>query len=391
MKSTEKLRLMQNLDEKYIEEADKTIRFTARKKLWMRGLSIAACAVLVCGIAAMPFLSRSKFSSEEILKETNREDSASWITSDGKEICIYENGEFDYVPFSFLAKQAMEDNEMLVLPEPGDVYIDNDVYALNALYYRPILTHDSAYSYVYRKVQLDHIDRKIGETTVKIGWNEEKKENIVCSAQMYAIRGIDPQYAIAVKPDASDRYVQYGDLNGYLLWYRGDVSFSDFSELVEAYNLKNQFYVGPAFLEGLMTGTGIVQNIIYPNEQNRIFGEKLLAINGTTVENTVIDTNAAYIDIECGFLVTGGSFGMKIYEDGYLVTNIGGTLHTFDIGKETAAELISFGRSIPDPYRGVNYSADKKGEESQTTLPYNPTQTSGAYIPEDTTVVVLET
>ena len=34
MKYTEKLRLMQNLDEKYVEEADDKIRFTSCKQIW---------------------------------------------------------------------------------------------------------------------------------------------------------------------------------------------------------------------------------------------------------------------------------------------------------------------------------------------------------------------
>jgi hypothetical protein len=263
------------------------------------------------------------------------------------------------------------------MPEVPDLTIENDVYYLNTLYYRPILTHDDDYSYVYRKVQLDHIDRKIGETTVRIGYNEETKENIVCSAEMYAIRGIDPQYAIAVKPDAADSYVRYGKLNGYLLWYRADVSFADFAALIEAYDLKNQFYVGPAFTEGLMTGTGIVENIIYPNEENRIFCEKLLAVNGNAVEHTFVKTDAAHLDIQCGFLVAGGEFGMKIYADGYLVTNIGGTLHTFDIGATTAAELIAYAKTIPNAYKGVDYyengvNTNDGNSDGAMTLPYNP-------------------
>ena len=390
MKPIEKLRLMQNLDDKYIEEAETVSRFSSRKTVWIKGVSIAASLLLVCGIALIPFFDAMNTNSEEFEKgDRYTENSTSWITSDGQVFCVYENGSFDYVPFSFLAEKTMEDSGIAVMPEIPeleDITIENDVYYLNALYYRPILTYDNDYSYVYRKVQLKHIDRKIGETTVKIGYNEKTKEPIVCSAQMYAIRGIDPQYAIAVKPDAADPYVRYGKLNGYLLWYRCDVSFRDFSELVEAYDLKDQFYVGPAFVEGLMTGTGVVENIIYPNDENRIFCEKLLAVNGKAVEHTVVNTDTAHIDIECGFLVTNGAFGMKIYEDGYLVTNIGGTLHTFDIGESTAAELIADGKSIPDPFSGVDYfengtRTDDNGDDGLMTLPYDPTQT-GDTIPE---------
>lgn len=376
MKYTEKLRLMQNLDEKYVEEADEKIRFTSGRQVWTRGLAIAACAILVCGIAMMPFW--NGMSSEESDRyNTEIYDNSSWITSDGHVICVYDNGEFDYVPFAFLAEKAMVDDNMMVMPEMGDVNMDNDVYLLNAFYYRPTLTYDRAYTYVYRKIKLDHIERKIGETKIKIGVNEETKEEIVCSAEMYAIRGIDSHYAIAVKPDAADPYVRSANLNGYLLWYRADVSFADFAALIEAYDLKNQFYVGPAFTEGLMTGTGIVENIIYPNEENRIFCEKLLAVNGNAVEHTFVKTDAAHLDIKCGFLVAGGEFGMKIYADGYLVTNIGGTLHTFDIGATTAAELIAYAKTIPSAYKGVDYyengvNTNDGNSDGAMTLPYNP-------------------
>ncbi len=387
MKPTEKLRLMQNIDESYIEEAEEKIRFSSGKKLWIKSISIAACAVLVCGMATMPFWNALNSKEEEVDRYFSKtENSTSWITSDGQVICVYDDGDFDYVPFSFLANKAMEDNEILVMPEMGDVSVENDVYFLNAFYYRPILTYDDAYAYVYRKVKLDNIERKIGETTIKIGRNEETQENIVCSAEIYAIRGVDTQYAIAVKPDPADPHVRYANLNGYLLWYRENVHFTDFAALIEAYDLKEQFYVGPAFTEGLMTGTGVVESIIYPNEENRIFCEKLLAVNGKTVENTVVQTNMAYIDIQCGFLITDGAFGMKIYENGYLVTNIGGTLHTFDIGATTAASLIAYAKTIPDPYSGVDYfekgnSTDESFDDGAMTLPYDPTQTDDT-IPE---------
>lgn len=385
MKSENKLRIFDEMDEKFLEEANEELRFRPKKNIWLKCVSAAACALLVCGLATVPLLNHFYSGNQEkgdALIEEER--SESWITTEGNMICVYENGGFDYVPFSFLAETEL-DSAILVTPEIGED-IKNELQLWKTFYERPILVSDKEYSYVYRKINLKNIERKIGETTVKIGWDEEKKEEIVCSAELYAISGIDTHYAIAVKLAADALYEYPGSgLNGYLLWYRLDVHFQNFAELVQAYDLKNQFYVGPAFVEGLMTGTGVVENIIYPNEENRIFCEKLLAVNGKAVQNNVIRADVAYIDIECGFLVAGGAFGMKIYEDGYLVTNIGGTLHTFDIGKENALDLIAYGKSIPEAFSGVSYSENIGGGDTQTTLPYNPIQTSGAYIPEETT------
>ncbi|MBQ8498027.1 MAG: hypothetical protein IJ489_11315 [Clostridia bacterium] len=385
MKNHEKLRIFGEIDEKYLDEANEEISFSPRKSVWVRGLSIAACAVLVCGIVSVPFLNGmmredASWTKNESLGSATSDREMSWIWNE-------EEGTFDYIAYSSLADKVMEDESIKIYPEI-QIKEDTDIYPSDTVYYvSPMLTEGDyrSYAYFYRKVNLKNIDYKMGETqiTLGIGKNEEK---IVCNAEVYAIRGIDPDYALAVKADAVNFYVQNSNARGYLLFYKKDVAFESFAELVGAYALKEQMYVGPAFVEGLMTGTGIVENIIYPSEENRLFCEKLLAIDGILCNTADIAEDSLSIGVECGFLVAGGPFGIQIFEDGYLVTNIGGTLHTFDIGKETAMELIAFAETIPEKYCGVNfYDGKTDGLNGEETLPYDPAQSSGGYIPETTT------
>lgn len=383
MKNSEKLRIFNEIDEKYLDEANEKISFKPKKSVWMKGLSVAACAVLVCGIMAIPFLNgmvdNDWVREEEKGSNISADQAMSWVWNE-------EKGSFDYVAFSLLSNMMEEDDSKI---EPGTtIREDVDVWpAYDVLYhFAPKMTENDylPYTYFYRKVNLKYIDHKMGETQIMMGINKNE-EKVVCDAEVYAIRGIDPYYAVAVKADAADSYVQKSNARGYLLYYREDVSFESFAELVRAYALKEQMYVGPAFLEGLMTGTGIVENIIYPSEENRLFCEKLLAVDGVLCNDSDITKTAKRIGVECGFLVTGGEFGIQIFEDGYLVTNIGGTLHTFHIGKETAMELIAFAKTIPETYCGVNfYDGDTDDWDGETTLPYDPSQSSGGYIPETT-------
>lgn len=379
MKKNEKLRILDRIDEKYLDEASEDIRFRPLRNAWLRGLSVAACALLVCGIISVPFLDGimmredSFWYTNESLTETGSskaDQEMSWIWNE-------EDGRFDHVSYSSIADHFNRD-EMAVAPETSIGY--DTAYRVYRFF--PMLTEGDyrSYAYFYLKINLKDIDRKTGETTVTLGVDKDGK-SVVCHAEVYAIRGIDPNYAIAVKADAANPYVQSSNADGYMLYYRKDVSFESFAELVEAYDLKHQMYVGPAFVECVMTGTGVVQNIIYPSEENLIFCEKLLAVDGKACEGTMLAEDSVRIGVDCGFLVAGGQFGIQIYTDGYLVTNIGGTLHTFDIGKETAEALITFARTIPDMYRGVDFY---EGTDSGELLPCDPVQTSGGYIPETT-------
>lgn len=365
MKNSEKLRMLDALDEKYLEEANEDIRFRSKTPMWVKGLSVAACAALVLSLSLAPLFLQGNDSMEK---------ADGYSTSNSETLWFWdaENGFFSNVDQAGLEYIAAEGNT----GTPESVTTSDNKYSLFGDLYPTVADGAYAqYGYYLGRVELKYIEEKLGETTLML--NPDKQ--ISCKAEVYRIKGIDPQYVVAVKADTASPYVQGGKLEGYLLFYRKDPHFESFSALAEAYDLKNQMYTGKVSVQGLMTGTGVIQNIIYPSEENRLFCEKLLQIDGKAVDVTLPKTDRS-IGIDCGFLVTSGAFGIQIFEGGYLATNIGGKLHIFDIGKEAAAMLIEEGMALSPSTGGITTIYGEEEDPMPST-----TETSGGYIPEETT------
>ena len=368
MKQNEKLRILSEVDEKYIEEANETIHFGTGKKPLLKVLSLAACAVLAIGILAVPFINRTNdredFSDPQI---DDRE--MSWVWNK-------ENGTFDYVAYSALASL---DEEMSVKHENDSGKLSSAIRT----YRNPLLIGEeyNQYLYYHNKIDLKHIDRVIGKTKLKLGLDENGDE-IICDADVYNLYGIDPHYAVAVKADVADPNIQNSNLLGYLLCYRRNVCFETFADLVCAYGLKEQMYLGFAVeTYSLMTGTGETQTTVYSSEEQDIFLKNLLSVDGTS--SALLDDSGISVGVDCGFFVTKGNFAIQIFEKGYLMTNIGGTLHTFFIGEDTAKALIAEAQAIPDRYSAITvYENIKTENDGGITSPYDPAFTSGPYIPE---------
>lgn len=368
MKNSEKLRMLDALDEKYLEEANEDIRFRSKTPMWVKGLSVAACAVLVFAFSLGSFFLHEEYDSATEISEND-------YASDGQVMWFWneEKGFLFYADRSSIEYITVEDKGY---PELEVTTTTEGKYDLPRDFYPTEAYGDYAsYAYFYSKAEWKNIEKKLGEITLMLSFDE----NISCSAEVYRIENIDPYYAVAIKPDAANTYVQRGKLDGYLLFYRKDVRFESFSALAEAYDLKNQMYTGKVSVQGLMTGTGVIQSIIYPSEENRLFCEKLLQVDGKAVDVTLPKIDRS-IGIDCGFLVTSGAFGIQIFEGGYLATNIGGKLHIFDIGKEAAAMLIEEGMALSPSTGGVTVY---DGELDASM--HEQTEVSKGYIPEETT------
>lgn len=389
MKKSEKLRALGAIDEKYIEEAEKEIRFGANKNLWIRVGAIAACFVFILGAAIVPFLTGG---AEEIGREIKNEADCSKTWEDigtmeqdsgmpwvwNKEEGIFERS---------VIQVAKYDNVPEIAPsnQGVDTVIVGGSPAAKRMIWYPIFMDDyQNYSWADRSVRAEHLGAQIGTVPLTLIDVADGK-GITDEALIHEIEGIHHYYAIAVRPE--QQYLENSNLTGNMIFYRRDVQFDTFAEMIDAYALDEQMYVGSGFVKATKTEDGWVETVTYHSANIR-FVNNILATEGVSVEIPDIPDDCESVGFDCHFRIAGGDFGMQIFENGYLLTNIGGTLHAFDIGTERAAYLIRAARAIPDNIGtdiriyddGMRGSDDIREEQ---TLPYDPGERDkGNSIPE---------
>lgn len=351
MKKNQKiLEMMNDLDEKYIEESEKA-SFLPQKNIWKRVSSIAASVALVAAICTFPLW--GQFDNPEIGPAVNLED------LEGKEfIWDAKTGVFalknnDYAVSSVIEETATavghltenteatlewKDTTELVIEGNGD--IREEIKATpNVLY--PYITGDYAdYSIAKGQVMADKVGEKLGDVTMA------GAEGDTLEAELYAITGVDTKCAVAVK------YPKYAS---YCIFYNPDVTFASFAEFKVSYSLDTELYMGAIMVEHI-----VADNSDHLVELKDIapLKEKLLALDGTACTYEEFASrcdmkNSIGFDVAQGAIWRYAREGLQIFEDGYLVTNLGGGFHVFDIGKDAAKEIIADAKK--NQYSGVNF------------------------------------
>ncbi len=368
MKKNEKLRILSGLDETYIDEANEPLRFGTGHNLWIKALSVAASLVLICGLVAVPFLKNDR--NDDLTKQDFEEtvQSASFW-SWNKEEGVFEKSFSLKSEFYHMQEDSDSHNTPSTIPNFSDL----------ERRWKPVLTGEyEDYSWLGDSVRAENVSDLLGDMTLELKLNGE---TAVCDAEIYVIKGIDPYYAVVLSPDRESEYFKNSNLTLYMLCYRREVKFETFTDLIEAYDLREQMYIGTVLGRMTKTEDGWEKTEEY-YPQNVRFVNNLLASEGVSCEIPNIPDDCLSIGFDCKFHVAGGDFGMQIFENGYLMTNIGGTLHVFDIGEERAAFLIRSGRALPDNI-GADIRVYEDGTKGIEDIKERETETSKGYISEE--------
>ena len=260
MKKSEKLRVLGAIDEKYIEEAEKEIRFGANKNLWIRVGAIAACFVFILGAAIVPFLTGG---AEEIGREIKNEADCSKTWEDigtmeqdsgmpwvwNKEEGIFER---------LVIQVAKYDNVPEIAPsnQGVDTVIVGGSPAAKRMIWYPIFMDDyQNYFWADRSVRAEYLGAQIGTVPLTLIDVADGK-GITDEALIHEIEGIHHYYAIAVRPE--QQYLENSNLTGSMIFYRRDVQFDTFADMIDAYALDEQMYVGTGFVKATKTEDGWV-------------------------------------------------------------------------------------------------------------------------------------
>lgn len=371
MKKNQKLlEMMNDIDETYIEEAENA-SFLPQKNIWKRVGGIAASLVLVAAIGMFPFWgnwNRPEISDKTKNEMMNETENFVYLYAD----CIWDP---EKGVFTLTAEGATDNDEIQYNPEHNlttgatttgatTTAEGSDGKHTPDVLYPYIMGEFSSYELTKKAVAPNYVGESLG-ALMMCG-----KDGRTLEAELFAIVGVDTKCAVAVK------YPQYD----YRVFRNPDVTFDTFADFKTAYSLDTEIYMG----EVLVTYT-MADRSESLSEMNSIAPLKamILALDGKACTKEEF-TDACDMAKSIGIKVVHGSQfvrsgGLQVFADGYLITNLDGTLRIFDIGKDSAQEIIADVEK--NQYVGVEIYTEKREviEKSAFSGNLDMPETSGGY------------
>lgn len=400
-KNKKALEMMDALDERFLEEAE-TACF--RPRLAKRVMAIAASLALAVGIVTMAF---GDFGgSDPVLPPTFAPEQELYVWDKACGLFVLRSDAISATTTSSGAGNAASNDGRThqEIYYPYGTSTDTDVK----------LTHYSLYPYAtgcyetYVRLQgvgvsLTHVGDFISDVSMA------DEEGNTVDASLYAIKDVDPACAVCV---------EYGDGKGsYVLYINPDVRFESFAAFREAYSLEEQLYVGGGIMvkysyadksETLQQMHPVTDTVKYrilqadgPSLTYEAFAQRCESLEG-------IGINASH-----GRLIRFPSQGIRVFRDGYLMTNIGGALRFFEIGEASAQSIIEAATRVAgedgqiviydadapffeeppetEPVGSPELGTETERPETTAAAPYRPTETSTAKPPHRPTETVPST
>lgn len=399
-KNPKLLEMMNNIDEKYIEEAEKA-KFLPQKNIWKRVGSIAASLALVAAIGTFPFwgnLNQPEIGPEipngTTNETTNKTEDFVYLYAD----YVWDSKQGIFKSYTESATTGNSTNESrnpsLTVETTTTVPPNKEYPHLTGLY------ED------YIRARMGINKAYVGEFLSDITIQDE--DGNTSPAQMYRLKSIDPKYAVCIQySENTERYSTY---------YNPNVTFETFSDFKNAYSLEEHLYIGDGLIVNYNYQTK-TETLTQPNGSylNTVRYRILQADGKSCTYDEFLQNLENYERV--GMQACHGEMrcfdsGLQVFADGYLMTNLGGTVQIFDIGKESAESIISAAKILEkevgcfyfyDDERDILSDTVKHDSVSEppvgtavdgmtglTTPSYDPhkTKESEPYAPADT---VLET
>lgn len=163
-----------------------------------------------------------------------------------------------------------------------------------------------------------YVDSSIGYVSVSSDRNDSSVE-----AEIYKLKYIDENYIVGVKFEDNSRYFLYANKS---------YSYDSFAEFTQAINFEKCAFGGEAF------NRDNYYNFAYIDDETELV-RMILSFDG--------DKTEYYSDVNVweSFLnapLYGGGISFKWYPDGYVTVNTFGVENTYNIGIESAAEIINY-------------------------------------------------
>ncbi len=367
------LNVMNGLDDKHIEEAEKTV-FTEKRPLWRHFVSVASGVALVSAIVTFPFWGNLGSNTE--LTHIPSPDSEANLVWDG------DNGSF-VTPEQLGKKEANAEETMPEIGTP-DIYPIEETDAIHwtgepnasashftktderiALAF-PFLAHQNN-DYVYAQHTIDASDIEHDLGAVKLTDRDGNEAN----AHLYTICGVDSAYALAVSCPESG-------LENYFAFYRRDAEFKTFAEYKAAYSLDSMLYMGPLVSTVTKTQEYLEESIHEATDFSSLKA-MIFSLDGKSCTyddflKNCGDGRSVGISVRHKTLFKNTKTGLQLFEDGYLLCNVGGTLQIFEVDSRAVSNILN---TIETNHYGKYFSI-----HNQEDTPTETTYAAPSYHPD---------
>ncbi len=383
------LKQMNEIDEKYIEEAE-TMKFSMKRSIWKPMTAIAACAVIAVGLIAAPFI---HFDNDDITETQEGGDRTfylgEWnVNSGGFLHGGWESGGQEVGGCGDTSNETEIAVETWIIP--GGATTTEWTTADDSYAYVPPYSLTGAYeSYRYVKALRYRDSLAIGSMFANLDVLFSEGQTV--DGELYYLKGVDPQYAVVVKHMPVPFELQSENHKEvYNLFVNQNAKEPmTFSSLVDVYSLDEMLYMGNV-LSNYDVATKLTT--LSESEDLSALKEMIFNLEGTAhnleeFTKYCLDQTSIGMNIYHKSLSFQGRSGLQIFAEGYLLINVDGTLRVFQIDEAQAKAIIAYAEEMN--YGGVSFYDIKGGVKHEELL----TEQSEGYYPYagETTTAISQT
>ncbi|GEM_PF-1691088 len=330
------LRSMGEIDDRFIEEAE--TKRPVRRGTALKWLSAAACLVMACAVLLIPIMNGSQITGD--------------IDIDAPLVWNAEKGIFEYAASGTeTTNEGM--HEITMIPEWDAMQVYEKYKTIEGGAF-------AGYTAACREIDAESAGEKLEEVTIT-GYDVYKGETHRVGAAVYAIRNADTACAVCVK---------YENEDGYYVFFNTEAKFTTLGEFVTGFGLGEYLVFRNSFSDSCWKN-GRIEEGLYKTDYYRlsdlsvIYGMLFSDLDAPCIEIEdrdyiqIMENSKNSIGIAVDCLSTGqGNVGIQIYDNGYLVTNIGASGKVFEIGAERAKAFIDYIRENGEIYTTTVYESD---------------------------------
>ena len=319
MDNRDLLKAIGDIDDKYLMEEKNQVKsnnmVNVIKKLKLKYILAPICIIV---IAVIGIYKSNIFTSKPDIAISKKDD---WIIKKVK------------------VDKSNIDESIAVVPKWNDMSISHQYYEVEY--------NDNKYSSRITKISNDNISKNIGSTTLT-GYDTYTKDTHSKKGDLYSIKNIDENCAIAVKFEGNADYYVY--VNSY---YRPKT----LGEFMEVLNLKENTTFGTIYYNYWDKDAEESINVEFYDVDNEIIWQKLFS--NFSLENIYSDKDTAKyiserfnesIEISVDIPLLGyKNISVSLTDKGYLLTNILDTGKGFYIGEDKVKEFLNY---VKENYNG---------------------------------------
>jgi len=229
------------------------------------------------------------------------------------------------------------------------------------------------------------IGNKMGQLEMS-GYDAYKDTRHTIDAEWFSVRNIDPECLIAIR---------YEGYEGYYSFYNSWYEFATLADLIDKLNLEKNLVINNSIYNYYFTNNdpenGQFRIDVYKFPDELIYQEKIwdMLFEITDLENFTEVSNEQLgwekVGISIDYPPSGQkNIGISLFENGYMTTNILGTMKTFNIGQEKVNQFVDYIKAEGTIYQTFGHDVteetveESNGGDEPAEIVVESTMSSGA-------------